>query len=124
MTPTALETTLTAIRPADERARADARRLLDGKTKPRGSLGALEDLACRLAAIRGAIPPPPTPAVVVVAADHGVAREGVSAYPSEVTAQMLSNFASGGAAVAVLAARARARRGVGGAGGAANDGVP
>ncbi|MGZ4137619.1 MAG: nicotinate-nucleotide--dimethylbenzimidazole phosphoribosyltransferase [Actinomycetota bacterium] len=124
MTTTALETTLTAIRPADERARADARRLLDGKTKPRGSLGALEDLACRLAAIRGAIPPPPTPAVVVVAADHGVAREGVSAYPSEVTAQMLSNFASGGAAVAVLAARAGARLVVVDAGVASNVVVP
>jgi nicotinate-nucleotide--dimethylbenzimidazole phosphoribosyltransferase len=109
MMATALDTMLAAIRPADERARDDARRVLDAKTKPRGSLGALEDLACRLAAIRGALPPPPTPAVVVVAADHGVAREGVSAYPSEVTAQMLSNFASGGAAVAVLARRAGAR---------------
>src|SRR4029077_3038641 len=77
---------------------------LDAKTKPRGSLGRLEDLAVRIAAIRGT----PTPgrlraAVVIAAADHGVACRGVSAYPQEVTAQMLANFAAGGAAICVLA---------------------
>jgi nicotinate-nucleotide--dimethylbenzimidazole phosphoribosyltransferase len=83
---------------------AATRAALDAKTKPRGSLGRLEDLAVRIAAIRGT----PTPgrlraAVVIAAADHGVAGRGVSAYPQEVTAQMLANFAAGGAAICVLA---------------------
>lgn len=100
----------TASAPFDGEAAARARRLLDGKTKPRGSLGRLEELACRVAGIRGAAPVPPLePAIVVCAADHGVAVEGVSAYPQEVTGQMLRNFASGGAAVCVLARQARAR---------------
>lgn len=85
-------------------------RLLDVKTKPRRSLGRLEELACRFAAIRGtARPELPVKAIVVMAADHGVAAEGVSAYPQEVTAQMLANFARGGAAINVLARQAEAR---------------
>jgi nicotinate-nucleotide--dimethylbenzimidazole phosphoribosyltransferase len=77
---------------------------LDHKTKPRGSLGRLEELACRLASIYGTPEPSlPARAVVVMAADHGVAEEGVSAYPQEVTAQMVRNFAAGGAAINVLA---------------------
>ena len=84
-------------------------RLLDAKTKPPGSLGRLEDLATRLAAIRGEVPTGALPpAIVVAAADHGVAIEGVSPYPQEVTGQMLANFAAGGAAVAVLAREAGA----------------
>jgi nicotinate-nucleotide--dimethylbenzimidazole phosphoribosyltransferase len=80
-----------------------ARARLDAKTKPRGSLGRLEDLAVQIAEIRGsATPGRLRAAVVVAAADHGVAARGVSAYPQEVTAQMLANFASGGAAVCVL----------------------
>jgi nicotinate-nucleotide--dimethylbenzimidazole phosphoribosyltransferase len=94
---------LPAIPPVDEYARDAARRELDRKTKPRGSLGRLEELAVRIAGVRGTAEPGPlSAAVVVVAADHGVAREGVSAYPQEVTRQMLANFASGGAAVSVL----------------------
>jgi nicotinate-nucleotide--dimethylbenzimidazole phosphoribosyltransferase len=94
----------------DHAAAAAARAALDGKTKPRGSLGRLEDLACRIAGIRGeARPGRLDPAVVVCAADHGIAREGVSAYPQEVTGQMLRTFASGGAAVCVLARQAGAR---------------
>ena len=109
-TSTLLEETIGAIRPGDGRAGAETRRALDAKTKPRGSLGALEDLACRIGAIRGGVPDaPPTPAIVVAAADHGVAAEGISAYPSEVTAQMLSNFTGGGAAISVLAREAGAR---------------
>jgi nicotinate-nucleotide--dimethylbenzimidazole phosphoribosyltransferase len=82
---------------------------LDQKTKPRKSLGALETLACRYAAIRGTAQPSlPKKAVVVMGADHGVAEEGVSAYPQAVTAQMLLNFASGGAAINVLARHADA----------------
>jgi nicotinate-nucleotide--dimethylbenzimidazole phosphoribosyltransferase len=96
-------------KPRDEAAR-EARRLLDAKTKPPGSLGRLEDLACRLAAIRGEVPEGPLPpAIVVAAADHGVAAEGVSPYPQEVTGQMLANLSSGGAAVSVLAREADAR---------------
>jgi nicotinate-nucleotide--dimethylbenzimidazole phosphoribosyltransferase len=99
----------TAIEPLDETAAADAAAELDRKTKPRGSLGRLEELATRLAAIRGAAVPEPMRAVIVVAAgDHGVAAEGVSAYPQEVTTQMLATFASGGAAVCVLARAAGA----------------
>jgi nicotinate-nucleotide--dimethylbenzimidazole phosphoribosyltransferase len=83
---------------------------LDAKTKPRGSLGRLEELAVRVASIVGDENPGPLPAAVVVAAaDHGVADEGVSAYPQEVTRQMVANFESGGAAVSVLARRAGAR---------------
>jgi nicotinate-nucleotide--dimethylbenzimidazole phosphoribosyltransferase len=86
-----------------------ARAALDAKTKPRGSLGRLEDLAVRLAAIRGdANPGPLRAAIVLAAADHGVAARGVSAYPQEVTGQMLANFEAGGAAVCVLARRAGA----------------
>jgi nicotinate-nucleotide--dimethylbenzimidazole phosphoribosyltransferase len=81
----------------------DVRAALDAKTKPRGSLGRLEDLAVRLAVVRGAVSPGRLRAVVVVAAaDHGVVAQGVSAYPQEVTGQMLANFESGGAAVCVL----------------------
>jgi nicotinate-nucleotide--dimethylbenzimidazole phosphoribosyltransferase len=92
------------IRPVDREAARAARAELDAKTKPRGSLGELEALACRIAAIRGTASPGRLPAALVLAAgDHGYARRGVSAYPQEVTAQMLAAFAGGGAAVDVLA---------------------
>jgi nicotinate-nucleotide--dimethylbenzimidazole phosphoribosyltransferase len=82
---------------------------LDAKTKPRRSLGRLEDLACQYAAILGTDnPPAPKKALVVMGADHGVAAQGVSAYPQEVTGQMLLNFARGGAAINVLARHAGA----------------
>jgi nicotinate-nucleotide--dimethylbenzimidazole phosphoribosyltransferase len=95
----------------DAGAAAEAQRLLDAKTKPRRSLGRLEDLVCQLAAIRGdaATRLRPEKAIVVMGADHGVAAEGVSAYPQEVTGQMLLNFARGGAAINVLARQAGAR---------------
>lgn len=99
-----------AVVAADERVARDARAALDAKTKPRGSLGRLEDLAVRIAMVRGDVQPAPlAPIVVVAAADHGVAVEGVSAYPREVTGQMLANFRAGGAAVAVLCRQAHAR---------------
>jgi nicotinate-nucleotide--dimethylbenzimidazole phosphoribosyltransferase len=83
---------------------------LDAKTKPRGSLGRLEELAVRIATIVGEESPGRLEAAVVVAAaDHGVAAEGVSAYPQEVTRQMVANFERGGAAVSVLARQAGAR---------------
>ena len=96
------------IEPVDEAMRADTALLLDAKTKPRGSLGRLEELAAQIAAVRGFVPAGLEAAIVVAAADHGVASEGVSAYPQEVTAQMVLNFASGGAAINVLARQAGA----------------
>jgi nicotinate-nucleotide--dimethylbenzimidazole phosphoribosyltransferase len=105
-----LETTIASVRPPDGAASDEAGRILDAKTKPPGSLGGLETLVRRLAAIRGEVPQDqPRPAIVVAAADHGVWDEGVSPYPRSVTAEMLANFAAGGAAVCVLARQARAR---------------
>ena len=104
-----LEALLGRIQPVDEAAGRAAQEALDAKTKPRGSLGELEALAVRIAAIRGAALPDPLRAAVVVAAgDHGYATRGVSAYPQEVTAQMLATFAAGGAAISVLARQAAA----------------
>jgi nicotinate-nucleotide--dimethylbenzimidazole phosphoribosyltransferase len=77
---------------------------LDAKTKPRGALGRLETLALQLARIQGQEQPRlREPQLVVFAADHGIAAQGVSAYPAEVTRQMVLNFLAGGAAVSVLA---------------------
>ncbi|RAR64667.1 nicotinate-nucleotide-dimethylbenzimidazole phosphoribosyltransferase [Onishia taeanensis] len=85
-------------------------RYLDTLTKPPGSLGRLESLAVTLAAITGEDFPSVTPpGVVVFAADHGVAEEGVSAFPQAVTAQMVANFVTGGAAINVFARRIDAR---------------
>jgi nicotinate-nucleotide--dimethylbenzimidazole phosphoribosyltransferase len=104
-----LASTAAGIAEPDPTAARAMRALLDAKTKPRGSLGRLERLARRIAAIRGTSALEPLPATIVVAAaDHGVAEDGVSAYPPEVTRQMLANFAAGGAAINVLAARAGA----------------
>src|SRR5262249_8154527 len=73
---------------------------------PRGALGRLLDVGRQLCAIQETLAPHADPAaVVVMAADHGVAAEGVSAYPQEVTAQMVANFLRGGAAINVLARR-------------------
>ena len=99
-----LEALIARVRPADLEAGRAAQAALDAKTKPRGSLGELEALACRIAAIRGTASPGRLRAALVLAAgDHGYAQRGVSAYPQEVTAQMLAAFASGGAAIDVLA---------------------
>ncbi len=96
-----LDTTLAAIAPLDERRRAAAWARLDALTKPRRSLGRLEELAATAATVLG--DRRGKKSVLVFAADHGVAAEGVSAYPPEVTAQMVANFAAGGAAVNVIA---------------------
>lgn len=78
--------------------------LLDNKTKPVGSLGQIERLAQRIGLILGSQAPALTdPQLVVFAGDHGLAGRGVSAYPSDVTWQMVENFLAGGAAVSVLA---------------------
>src|SRR3989442_14668762 len=88
---------------------ADVQRHLDSLTKPPGSLGRLEEIALRLAALRAGAPSVERPVVFTFAADHGVVAEGVSAYPQVVTAQMVDNFLRGGAAINVLARQAGAR---------------
>jgi nicotinate-nucleotide--dimethylbenzimidazole phosphoribosyltransferase len=106
---TLLDETIARIAPLDPSVARETQALLDGKTKPRGSLGRLEELACRIAAARGTpVPELPVKAVVVMAGDHGVAAEGVSAFPQEVTWQMVANFVRGGAAINVLARQAGA----------------
>jgi nicotinate-nucleotide--dimethylbenzimidazole phosphoribosyltransferase len=92
----------------DARAANAARERQDALLKPRGSLGRLEDLAVWMAAVTGDPIPELRPLVVIAAADHGVAVEGVSAYPQEVTGQMISAFLGGGSAISVLAREAGA----------------
>jgi nicotinate-nucleotide--dimethylbenzimidazole phosphoribosyltransferase len=102
--------TIAAIRPLDETAMRAARERHDRLTKPRGSLGALEELGVRLAGVAGTCPPPlPAPAAVAVfAGDHGVHAQGVTPWPQEVTAQMVQNFLAGGAVVNAFARQAGA----------------
>jgi nicotinate-nucleotide--dimethylbenzimidazole phosphoribosyltransferase len=91
--------------PSPSSHREAARRHLDRLAKPPGSLGRLEDLAARLCTIQGTLSPRTRPRrVVVFVADHGVVDEGVSAWPSSVTAVMIRSIARGGAACAALAA--------------------
>jgi nicotinate-nucleotide--dimethylbenzimidazole phosphoribosyltransferase len=95
------------IRPIDATLRVKAQARLDRLTKPLGSLGRLEELAASYIAITGELKPHvPRAVVFTFAADHGVALEGVSAYPREVTPQMVLNFLRGGAGVNVLAKHA------------------
>lgn len=102
--------TVAAIGVPDVAASASADRRQDDLTKPPGALGRLEVLATRIAGITGqARPRLDRRLIVVAAADHGVTAQGVSAYPAEVTAQMVANFLAGGAAVNVLADLAGAR---------------
>jgi nicotinate-nucleotide--dimethylbenzimidazole phosphoribosyltransferase len=104
-----LSRTLAAIPALDADAMRSARARLDSLTKPQGSMGRLEQVAAALAGMRG--DPRPLLArklIYVLAGDHGVAAEGVSLYPSEVTAQMLLNYAGGGAVINSLARRAGA----------------
>ncbi|HEX77826.1 MAG TPA: nicotinate-nucleotide--dimethylbenzimidazole phosphoribosyltransferase [Dehalococcoidia bacterium] len=100
----ALEKTVKRITGLDEAAMAAARRRQDTLTKPLGSLGRLEEISVHLAGIFAQpIPIPRGKTIILGAADHGVADEGVSAYPREVTAQMVLNFLRGGAGINVLA---------------------
>jgi nicotinate-nucleotide--dimethylbenzimidazole phosphoribosyltransferase len=96
------------ITPPDQQAHRAAVARHEQLTKPAGSLGRLEELGVWVAACQGTCPPRPfaRPQVVVFAGDHGVAARGVSAYPSDVTRQMVGNLLGGGAAVNVLAATA------------------
>ncbi len=92
---------MSPLHPAAGQAARDRQQQL---TKPAGSLGRLETLACWLAERSGQVCPPlPQPGIAVFAADHGVAADGVSAFPSAVTAEMVKNFVRGGAAINVLA---------------------
>jgi nicotinate-nucleotide--dimethylbenzimidazole phosphoribosyltransferase len=101
-----LEETLGAIRPLDADAERVAAAHLDSLTKPPGSLGYLEKAVRRYAAIRGdGSARMGRAALAVFVADHGIADEGVSAFPQAVTVEMLRNIASGGAAISVLARR-------------------
>ncbi|MCB1547824.1 MAG: nicotinate-nucleotide--dimethylbenzimidazole phosphoribosyltransferase, partial [Hyphomicrobiaceae bacterium] len=96
--------TIAQIGTLDVAAAEAARRRQQMLTKPPEALGRLEELSVQLAGITGEMRPPLRPChVLVCAGDHGVAAEGVSAYPSAVTAQMVANFLAGGAAINVLA---------------------
>jgi nicotinate-nucleotide--dimethylbenzimidazole phosphoribosyltransferase len=100
---------LARIEPLDAQAMEQARQRQQILTKPAGSLGRLEDLAIQLAGIqRRVLPSIGQKAVIVMAGDHGVTVEGVSAYPSAVTPQMVQNFLHGGAAINALARQANA----------------
>jgi nicotinate-nucleotide--dimethylbenzimidazole phosphoribosyltransferase len=110
-TPNAFEVAAAAVGELHDDAGRAAAEHHDRLTKPRGSLGRVEALGVRLAAIAGASPPPvPAPAAVAVfAGDHGVLAEGVTPWPQDVTAQMVENFLAGGAAINVLARQTGAR---------------
>ncbi len=101
-----IENTVSSISPPDRAVHEAAMARCDSLLKPRGSLGILEDTAARIAAISGrSRPQVGKKAVVVFASDHGIADEGVSLFPKEVTWQMVLNFLDGGAAVNVLSRR-------------------
>lgn len=105
-----LQEAIRRIEPLDEAAMRAARERQDQLTKPAGSLGRLEALSVQIAGITGQPRPLlPRKAVIVMAGDHGIVAEGVSAYPQEVTPQMVLNFLRGGAAINVLSRRAGAR---------------
>jgi nicotinate-nucleotide--dimethylbenzimidazole phosphoribosyltransferase len=102
--------TIASIKPLDERAMAEARRRQDNLTKPQGSLGQLESLSIQVAGIKGNPMPRIFHKVIfTLTGDHGITQEGVSAYPSEVTPQMVYNFLRGGAGINVLARHVGAR---------------
>ena len=105
-----LKDIIAKIQGLDETAMAAARARQDTLTKPPGSLGRLEELSIQLAGISGKeIPAIKDKVIITMAGDHGVVAEGVSAFPQEVTPQMVLNFLHGGAAINVLARHVGAR---------------
>ena len=111
MSVTSLQESLEEIRPADAAAMRRARARQNNLTKPRGSLGRLEDVSVQLAGIFGTDKPQVHGRIVIIAAgDHGVIAQGVSSYPQEVTVQMVHNFLAEGAAINVLSRRLGVRR--------------
>jgi nicotinate-nucleotide--dimethylbenzimidazole phosphoribosyltransferase len=105
-----MEKTIKKIEALDERAMNAARARQANLTKPAGSLGTLEDISIKVAGITGNTRPKMKDKVIItMAGDHGVTDDGVSAYPKEVTAQMVYNFLNGGAAINVLARHVGAR---------------
>jgi nicotinate-nucleotide--dimethylbenzimidazole phosphoribosyltransferase len=102
--------TIADIKPLDKPSMVKAIERQDSLTKPAGSLGRLEALSVQIAGIQGkAQPQIKQKAVIVMAADHGVAARGTSAYPQEVTAEMVLNFLRGGAAINVISRQVGAR---------------
>lgn len=105
-----LNLTVKKIGTLDEKAMSEARTRQGNLTKPAGSLGQLEDISIQIAGIQGkGRPGIKNKAVIVMAADHGVVAEGVSAYPQEVTPQMVHNFLNNGAAINVISRQIGAR---------------
>ncbi|MCA2002873.1 MAG: nicotinate-nucleotide--dimethylbenzimidazole phosphoribosyltransferase [Chloroflexi bacterium] len=105
-----LDKIIARIQEPDQKAAQAARARQDTLTKPQGSLGRLEELSIQLAGIyRQPIPAVKDKVIVTMAGDHGVVAEGVSAFPQEVTPQMVYNFLNGGAAINVLARHVGAR---------------
>jgi nicotinate-nucleotide--dimethylbenzimidazole phosphoribosyltransferase len=99
-----MQSTQFAVAPVDRSLEAALRRKIDTKTKPLGALGRLEDLALQVGLVRGSLAPTlAQPHIVVLAGDHGAAKAGISAYPQDVTWQMVENFLAGGAAINVFA---------------------
>jgi nicotinate-nucleotide--dimethylbenzimidazole phosphoribosyltransferase len=105
-----LQNTINRIEPLDQEAMRQAQARQDNLTKPQGSLGLLEELSVKVAGIQGTARPKIRDKVIVtMAGDHGVVAEGVSLYPQEVTAQMVTNFLRGGAGINALARHVGAR---------------
>lgn len=99
-----LNSVLVKIKPVDRSSDENTQKRLDNLTKPKDSLGRLEEFAKRIVAITGKEKPELSKKIIItMAGDHGVTEEGVSAYPKEVTAQMVYNFLNGGAGINVLA---------------------
>ncbi|HEB12463.1 MAG TPA: nicotinate-nucleotide--dimethylbenzimidazole phosphoribosyltransferase [Actinobacteria bacterium] len=104
-----IERIIEGISDLDSKSMWEAQKRQNELTKPPGSLGVLEQISIRLAGMQGTSRPEIGKKVVIVmAADHGITEEGVSAFPADVTAQMVYNFTEGGAAVNVLARQAEA----------------
>ncbi len=88
----------------DQALHSELQNALDNKTKPKGSLGRIEALAVQIGQILGTDKPMlANPQMVVFAADHGLTAQGISAFPADVSGQMVENFLAGGAAISVLA---------------------